>query len=332
MYLRHTIRKRDGKVHRYWTLVRSVRVGRRVIQQTVAHLGELDERGRIEARALARRLLGAPEEASLFNDGSDHLTAPVRLKSVRIERSRQFGDVYLALCLWRGVGLEELCRRLLPMGQERVAWAKMAAVLVTARLCEPSSELHIAEDWYRRTALCDLLQLGNEEVNKDRLYRALDRLLAHKAALEAHLSARCGELFAVENDVLLYDVTSTYFEGQAEANPQAQRGYSRDHRPDCKQVLVALVVTFDGFPLGYEVFRQHPRLSDLADDRGDDGGAARRAGTRLDRRPRHGQRRESGVAAPNREALHHWRAEVGAEEVRLRPCASRRLAHGARRR
>src|SRR5271166_5265082 len=247
MYLRHTIRKKDGKVHRYWTLVRSVRVVRRVVQQAVAQLGELDERGRIEARALARRLIGAPEGAPLFDDGNQHLTTPVRLKGVRVERSRRFGDVYVALALWRGLGLEELCRVLLPMGQERVAWAKMAAVLVTARLCEPSSELHIAEDWYRRTALCDLLQLGNEEVNKDRLYRALDRLLAHKAALEAHLSARCGELFAVENDVLLYDVTSTYFEGQAEANPQAQRGYSRDHRPDCKQVLVALVVTFDGF-------------------------------------------------------------------------------------
>ncbi|HME85601.1 MAG TPA: IS1634 family transposase [Roseiarcus sp.] len=252
--MRHTIRKKDGKVHRYWTLVRSIRVGRRVIQQTVAQLGELDERGRTEARALARRLIGAPEEASLFNDDSQQLTAPVRLKGVRVERSRQFGEVYLALALWRGVGLEELCKRLLPAGQERVAWAKMAAVLVTARLCEPSSELHIAEDWYRRTALCDLLQLGEEEVNKDRLYRALDRLLAHKAALEAHLSERCGELFAVQNEVLLYDVTSTYFEGQAEANPQAQRGYSRDHRPDCAQVCIALVVTFDGFPLGYEVF------------------------------------------------------------------------------
>jgi transposase len=114
--------------------------------------------------------------------------------------------------------------------------------------------LHIAEDWYRRTALCDLLQLGDEDVNKDRLYRGLDHLLAHKAALEGHLSKRCGELFAVQNEVLLYDVTSTYFEGQAEANPQAQRGYSRDHRPDCKQVCIALVVTFDGFPLGYEVF------------------------------------------------------------------------------
>jgi transposase len=254
MYLRHTIRRKDGKVHRYWCLVRSVRVGRRVIQQTVAHLGELDERGRIEARALARRLIGAPEEARLFDDGSEHSTAPVRLKGVRIERSRQFGDVYLALALWRALGLEELCSRLLAPGQERIAWAKMAAVLVTARFCEPSSELHIAEDWYRRTALCDLLQLGDEEVNKDRLYRALDRLLVHKTAVEAHLSERCGELFAVENDVLLYDVTSTYFEGQAEANPQAQRGYSRDHRPDCKQVLIALVVTFDGFPLSYEVF------------------------------------------------------------------------------
>jgi transposase len=254
MYLRHTIRKKDGKVHRYWCLVRSVRVGRRVIQQTVAHLGELDEHGRVEARVLARRLIGAPEQAPLFNDGSEHLTVPVRLKGIRVERSRQFGDVYLALALWRGTGLEELCERLLAVGKERIAWAKMAAVLVAARFCEPSSELHIAEDWYRRTALCDLLQLGDGEVNKDRLYRSLDHLLVHKSALEAHLSQRCGELFAVQNDVLLYDITSTYFEGQAEANPLAQRGYSRDHRPDCKQVCIALVVTFDGFPLGYEVF------------------------------------------------------------------------------
>jgi transposase len=254
MYLRHATIRKDGKVHRYWRLVRSVRVGRRVVQQTVAHLGELDERGRIEARALARRLIGAPEQQQLFDDGSAHRTVGVRLKGIRIERSRQFGDVYLALALWRGMGLEDLCERLLPGGKERVAWAKIAVVLVAARFCEPSSELHIAEDWYRRTALCDLLQLGDEVVNKDRLYRGLDHLLAHKAALEAHLSQRCGELFSVQNEVLLYDVTSTYFEGLAEANPQAQRGYSRDHRPDCKQVCIALVVTFDGFPLGYEVF------------------------------------------------------------------------------
>ena len=254
MYLRHTIRKKDGKVHRYWCLVRSVRVGRRVVQQVVAHLGELDEQGRLAARALAQHLIGVPEQAQLFDDGSRDAAVPVRLKGIRVERSRQFGDVYLALALWRGIGLEDLCQRLLPMGKERISWAKMAAVLVTARFCEPSSELHIAEDWYRRTALGDLLQIGDEEVNKDRLYRALDHLLVHKQALEAYLSQRCGELFEPQNEVLLYDVTSTYFEGQAEANPQAQRGYSRDHRPDCKQVCIALVVTFDGFPLGYEVF------------------------------------------------------------------------------
>jgi transposase len=253
MYLRHTTLRKDGKVHRYWRLVRSVRIGRRVIQQTVAHLGEIDGHGRVEARALARHLIGSPEQAQLFDDGSAHVPVAVRLEVIRVERSRRFGDVYLALALWRGMGLEELCERLLPSGQERIAWSKTAAVLVAARFCEPSSELHIAEGWYRRTALCDLLQLGDEEVNKDRLYRGLDRLLAHKAALEAHLSQRCGELFAIQNEVLLYDVTSTYFEGEAEANPQARRGYSRD-RPDCQQVCIALVVTFDGFPLGYEVF------------------------------------------------------------------------------
>ena len=160
MYLRRTTRKKDGKVHRYWSLVRSVRLGRRVIQQTVAHLGELDERGRIEARALARHLIGVPEEARLFDDGCRDVAVPVRLKGVRVERSRQFGDVYLALSLWRGTGLEDLCDELLPVGKESVPFAKMAAVLVAARLCEPSSELHIAEDWYRRTALCDSSSLA----------------------------------------------------------------------------------------------------------------------------------------------------------------------------
>jgi transposase len=254
MYLRYTTKREAGKIHRYWTLVRSVRIGRRVIQQTVAQLGELDAKGRLQAQALARHLIGAPEQTSLFDDGTRDVAVPVRLKGIKIERARQFGDVYLALALWRGTGLSDLCAQLLPSGKEQVPWEKIAAVLVAARLCEPSSELHIAEDWFRRTALGDLLQLSDEQVNKDRLYRALDLILEHKSALEAHLSRRCGELFSIENEVLLYDVTSTYFEGQAEANPMAQRGYSRDHRGDCKQVLIGLVVTFDGFPLGYEVF------------------------------------------------------------------------------
>jgi hypothetical protein len=147
-----------------------------------------------------------------------------------------------------------VCERLLPVGREEVPWATMAAVLVLARLCEPSSELHIAEDWYRRTALEDLLALPTSGVTDDRCYRALDRLLPHKSALEQHLVGRLGELFALDYDLLLYDVTSTYFEGQARQNPLAQRGHSRDHRPDCLQVCVALVVTREGLPLGYELF------------------------------------------------------------------------------
>lgn len=254
MYLRYTTKRKSGKVHRYWTLVRSIRIGRRVVQQTVAQLGELDAKGRLRAQALARHLIGTPEQASLFDDSTRDVAVPVRLKGIKIERPRQFGDVYLALALWRGMGLADLCTQLLPSGKEQVPWEKIAAVLVAARLCEPSSELHIAEDWFRRTALGDLLQLDDQQVNKDRLYRALDLILEHKSALEVHLSRRCGELFSSQNEVLLYDVTSVYFEGEAEANPLAQRGYSRDHRPDCKQVLIGLVVTFDGFPLGYEVF------------------------------------------------------------------------------
>jgi transposase len=254
MYLRATTRKKDGKRHRYWRLVESVRIGRRVIQRTVAQLGELDAEGRLRARALARHLVGSPEQGQLFEDGHADVTVPVRLKGIRVERPRQFGDVYLALALWRGTGLEELCEGLVPVAKEQVPWAKMMSVLVAARLCEPSSELHIAEDWYRRTALSDLLQLSAEQVNKDRLYRALDELLVHKGAIEAHLSRRCGELFSLDHEVLLYDVTSTYFEGEAAGNALAARGYSRDHRPDCKQVCIALVVSFDGFPLGYEVF------------------------------------------------------------------------------
>jgi transposase len=255
MYLRHTTRRKDGKVHTYWQLVRSVRVGRRVIQQTVAQLGELDAHGRARARALARAITGDLEQPELFVPPDEPAEAiPVRLNRIRLERGRTFGDVWLGWTLWRALRLDQLLERRLPEGREAVPWATMATVLILARLCEPSSELHIAEDWYRRTALEDLLALPASLVNDDRLYRALDHLLPHKTALEQHLVARLGELFALEYDLLLYDVTSVYFEGQAAQNPLAQRGYSRDHRPDCQQVCLALVVTRDGMPLGYEVF------------------------------------------------------------------------------
>jgi Transposase DDE domain len=183
-----------------------------------------------------------------------HTPVAVRTDQVRVERARSFGAVWLGWMLWRSLGLDRLCEGLLGRGREEVPWAVMAAVLVVARLCEPSSELHIAEDWYRHTALEDLLGLPASQVNDDRLYRALDRLLPHKGALEQHLRGRLGELFGLDYDLLLYDVTSTYFEGDAAANPLAKRGYSRDHRPDCKQVNIALVVTREGMPLGYELF------------------------------------------------------------------------------
>ena len=255
MYLRHTTRRKDGKVHTYWRLVRSVRVGRKVVQQTVAHLGELDAQGRARAKALAHAILGTREQPDLFtppDDGDEGM--PVRLHRLRLERGRTFGNVWLGWTLWRALRLDAWLERLMPTGREAVPWATMAAVLVLARLCEPSSALHIAEDWYRQTALEDLLALPAALVNDDRLYRALDRLLPHKTALEQHLVGRLGELFALDYDLLLYDVTSTYFEGQAARNPLAQRGYSRDHRPDCVQVCLALVVTREGMPLGYEVF------------------------------------------------------------------------------
>src|SRR5271157_1978069 len=255
MYLRHTTVKKGGKIHTYWRLVRSVRQGRKVKQQVVAHLGELDAEGRAQAAALARHMMGEAEQVDLFeapNGDADAIL--VRVEQVRTERGRRFGDVWLGLKLWQALGLEEFCQEHMAKGREGVPWATMAAILVIARLCEPSSELHIAEDWYRKSALEDLLGVGSDQVNDDRLYRSLDQLLPHRDALQVHLKNRLGELFELDYDLMLYDVTSTYFEGQANGNAMAKRGYSRDHRPDCKQVCIALVVTRDGMPVGYEVF------------------------------------------------------------------------------
>jgi hypothetical protein len=207
MYLRHTTRVKDGKTHTYWRLVRSVRLGRKVRQQTVAHLGELDAEGRARAKALARTITGEREQADLFGAApAPPVVVRIHLDRVRVERGRTFGDVWLAWTLWRALRLDSVLDQLLPPGREDVPWATMAAVLVMARLCEPSSELHVAEDWYRRTALEDLLGLPAPLVNDDRCYRALDRLLPHKTALEQHLVARLGELFALDYDLLLYDV------------------------------------------------------------------------------------------------------------------------------
>jgi transposase len=226
-----------------------------VVQETVAMLGELDAAGRAKARALAESLGARRRGPSLFEPQPlPREPVPVHLDRVRIERPRAFGAVWLGLRLWQALHFDVFLGERMERGREDVPWATMAAILVLARLCEPSSELHIAEDWYRGTALDDLLGVAPEKVNDDRLYRALDEVLPLKTALEGHLRSRIGELFGAKYELLLYDMTSTYFEGRAAGNRLAARGHSSDQRPDCKQVTIALVVTREGLPLGYEVF------------------------------------------------------------------------------
>jgi len=252
VYLRRCHREKDGKRHAYWALVESYRTERGPRQRVVAYLGELDEQGRLGVQRVAQP--GTAPQAGLFDRQSSPEWVEVDLSGVRVERSRPFGGGWLGLMLLRQLGLNELLEALMPSGREEIPWSAMTAVLVLGRLLDPSSELHLAEHGYESSALAELLGVPAAKVNDDRLYRSLDRLLPHKAALEKHLKQRLGELFNLDYDLLLYDVTSTYFEGAAAANPQAQRGYSRDHRPDCKQVNIALVVSRGGLPLGYEVF------------------------------------------------------------------------------
>jgi transposase len=218
----------------------------------VAYLGELDEQGRLGVRRAAQP--DPAPQADLFQPPASAEWVEVDLAGVRVERSRPFGGAWLGLMLLRQLGMSELLEELLPPGREQIPWSAMSLALVLGRLLDPSSELYLAEHGYEASALAELLGVPAAKVNDDRLYRTLDRLLPHKTALEKHLQRRLGELFDLDYDLLLYDVTSTYFEGAAAANPQAQRGYSRDHRPDCKQVNIALVVSRGGLPLGYEVF------------------------------------------------------------------------------
>ncbi len=258
MYIRPSVVRKGGKTYRYYRLVRSVRRNGKVVQETVAQLGELDARGRREAQALAGRICGVrvDQQRSFFEApaSSEPQTVAVRLDRLRVERQRRFGDVWLGVTLWQALKLDTLCAEVLPVGRESVPWSLVAAIVVIARLCEPSSELYVAEQWYARTALEDLLGVPADLINDDRLYRLLDHLVWHKSDIEHHLRKRLGELFAIDYDLLLYDVTSTYFEGLGARNEMARRGHSRDQRADCLQVCIALVVTREGMPLGYEVF------------------------------------------------------------------------------
>ena len=252
MFIRPCYRRKNGKRHAYWALMESYRTERGPRQRIVAYLGQLDESHRLGVKNAAE---GNPEarQKQLFDDTRPHWVE-VDVKRMRVENRRDFGGPWLGLQLVEQLGLKDFLDRTIPDGREEIPWSLMAVVLILCRLCEPSSELHIAEHVYAQSALIDLLGIAPEKINEQRLYRALDAILPHKEALEAFLKNRLGELFGIEYDLLLYDVTSTYFEGQAAGNPLAQRGYSRDHRPDCKQVCIGLVVSKCGMPLGYEVF------------------------------------------------------------------------------
>jgi transposase len=261
MFLRRNRRKKRGVDYDYWTLVECVRTARGPRQRVVASIGKLedlkeDERERIGWEDIGRVLSGKPAEVpDLFEKQKEVPEwATVNTRGIQIERMRRFGDVYLGLVLWKRLKLDEIFEKLQGEGREDVAWADMFCVLAVARLCQPSSELAIAESWYEKTALEDLLGVGVDKVNESRLYRSLDRLLPHKDEICKHLQDRYSEWFGSKFDFLFYDITSTYFEGQCPHNDQAKRGYSRDKRSDCKQVCIGLVVNTEGLPVGYEVF------------------------------------------------------------------------------
>jgi hypothetical protein len=259
MYLRRYVRNKDGKTHVYYALVESVRTETGPRQQVVAYLGELnyDQQRRWQRTVVIYNRQGDSQQLRLFPD-DDQVSVPddpdvvrIRLASVGWTNSRRFGDVWLALQLWKLLNLDQIVDRLVPQGRETVRPADIVAIEVINRLCGPCSEFALAEHWYASTALEDLLGVPDSAVTKDRLYRTLDRLLSAQDSIEQDLKARLGALFQLDYDLLLYDLTSTYFEGLAEENDLAERGYSRDHRSDCKQVVLALVVTRDGFPLAH---------------------------------------------------------------------------------
>jgi transposase len=254
MFLRPCFRRKNGKRHAYWALVESVRTERGPRQRVVAYLGELEEAQRWGVQQAAQPNATRDRQQSWLQERTAPQHVEVDVSKVRVENCREFGGPWLAWQLIQKLGLDDFLQQSVPTGKAEIEWGIMSLVLVIARLCRPSSELHIAEHFYRQTALADILGVPDEKVNESRLYRTLDALLPHKAALETHLKNRLGELFDLEYDLLLYDVTSTFFEGQANGNPLAQRGYSRDQRPDCKQVCIGLVVSRCGMPLGYEVF------------------------------------------------------------------------------
>ena len=236
--------------------MRTRRGPRQRVVATIGKLSDLKKEERVGWEEIGRILNGEPAKAPDLFDRPQEVPewATVNTRGIRIERLRRFGDVYLGLALWKRLRLDQIFEKLQKQGREDISWTNMFCVLAIARMCQPSSELAIAESWYEKTALEDILGIPVKKVDDNRLYRTLDQLLPHKDKVCKHLQQRYTEWFGAEFEFLFYDITSTYFEGDCPHNPQAKRGYSRDKRPDCKQVCIGLVVNRDGLPIGYEVF------------------------------------------------------------------------------
>ena len=262
MFLRCHSRKKNGKAHRYFSIVESRRLdGGRVAQRQVLYLGEIND----SQEAAWRKSIevfdedkGESGQAALFPDDrpipADEVNAlSLVMTGMRLRRPRSFGDCWLGCLLWRELGLDQFWRERFGDQRGGVPWEKVLQLLAVNRLCEPGSEFAVHRHWFLHSAMDELLDCGFAVAEKDRLYRCLDRVLSHKDELCRHLVERWKTLFDARFDILLYDLTSTYFEGGSEGIPKAKHGYSRDGRSDCRQVVIALVVTTDGLPMAYEV-------------------------------------------------------------------------------
>jgi transposase len=262
MFLRCRRRKKDGKEHRYYSVEESRRLqSGKVVQRRVLYLGEVNDSQQAawrktlevfdEQQQRMATLSLFPEDRPAPADAVD--TIQVKLSEMQLRRARPYGNCWLGCELWRQLELDRFWERKLPRGREDVGWSQVLELLVVNRLIDPGSEFRVHRQWFDQSAMDVLLGVDFAVAEKDRLYRCLDRILDHRQELFQHLQQRWKALFDAQFDVLLYDLTSTYVEGEAELNPKAKRGYSRDGRPDCKQVVVALVITPEGFPLAYEV-------------------------------------------------------------------------------
>jgi transposase len=262
MFLRSTVRKKDGKTHRYFSVVENRRLsGSRIVQRTVLYLGEINDQQQAAWRSTLkvfdedeqdyRTMSLFPDDREVPADVLDSIQ--VKLSGLELRRPRSFGACWLGCELWQQLGLDEFWQQRLPEAREAVSWEKVLQLEVVNCLLDPGSEFRLHRQWFVDSAMDELLETDFAVAAKDRLYRCLDRVLPHKQELFVWLKQKWADLFHSDFEVLLYDLTSSYFEGEMEQNPKAKRGYSRDKRPDCLQLVIALVVTTDGLPLAYEV-------------------------------------------------------------------------------